>query len=337
MKNILPTSYQNQKKYSFLKDFTYSNILIKNCGFDETFLSLIHDYLFVLNKNSLTISSNNNNKIDSTNSALHLQGEEEEIEIEKECNNKKRKISQDSEEKESSEIEELIFHNLDNNNNNHNTLFFNKYTNNVSNNKNNNNNFSLDELVIDDIESKQNQINQIIKAYRSKHKSKNLRLYEINSINAKEKNKHKLFHKCVYPGCNRTFSSSGWLKAHFKEHLNQVHNSIYSKIFEKFIYRDQQLQLKQMTMIKNNNFILENNEPIVNSCNDNVNQNLLGIKTSRGKNKEELNNNKGNIIINNNNNSTFISTTNNFINNSNDNNNNKNGQLYILHDNKDKI
>ena len=61
------------------------------------------------------------------------------------------------------------------------------------------------------------------------------KFYEINSITMKENNKFKLYHKCCYPGCNRTFSSSGWLKAHLKGHLKQIHNSNYCKLFEKYL------------------------------------------------------------------------------------------------------
>ena len=68
--------------------------------------------------------------------------------------------------------------------------------------------------------------------------TKFFKIYDTNSINIQGKIKYKLFHKCCYPGCNRTFSSSGWLKAHFKEHLKQIHNSQFSLLFKKFIYNE---------------------------------------------------------------------------------------------------
>ena len=64
--------------------------------------------------------------------------------------------------------------------------------------------------------------NYLFKAYKSKLKKKYSKLYELNSINLQEKNKFKLFHKCCYPGCTRTFSSSGWLKSHLNKHLKNI-------------------------------------------------------------------------------------------------------------------
>ena len=80
--------------------------------------------------------------------------------------------------------------------------------------------------------------NYLIKAYKSKLKKKYSKLYEINSINLEEKNKFKLFHKCCYPGCERTFSSSGWLKAHLDKHLKKIHNSKYCKLFENYLLNE---------------------------------------------------------------------------------------------------
>ena len=104
-------------------------------------------------------------------------------------------------------------------------------------------------------------------------KKKYSKLYEINSIELKEKNKYKIYHKCCYPGCSRTFSSSGWLKAHLKDHLKQIHNSKYCKLFEKFILNE------KIKSIKNNNFyninnIINNSNNLENNCNINLNSDI---------------------------------------------------------------
>ena len=112
----------------------------------------------------------------------------------------------------------------------------------------------------------------IINAYKSKHKNKYIKFYEINSVMMNEKNKYRLYHKCCYPNCNRTFSSSGWLKAHLKEHLKQIHNSKYCKLFEKVILNEK-IQLNKINkknlyfsnnLIKSNIDLLNNNQNINN-------------------------------------------------------------------------
>ena len=97
--------------------------------------------------------------------------------------------------------------------------------------------------------------NKLINTYKSKIRTKFLKIYDTNSINIQGKIKYKLFHKCCYPGCNRTFSSSGWLKAHFKEHLKQIHNSRFSLLFKKYIYNQQMNKINN----KNNNCNHEKN------------------------------------------------------------------------------
>lgn len=71
-----------------------------------------------------------------------------------------------------------------------------------------------------------------VKAYRSKLKSKFYSIYEKNSKWLKEKNKHKIFHRCNYPRCNRTFASSGWLRAHFNSHLEEIRKEKFSTLFD---------------------------------------------------------------------------------------------------------
>lgn len=78
---------------------------------------------------------------------------------------------------------------------------------------------------------------QVIKAYKSRHKSKFYKIYELNSVINKEKNKFRLFHKCNYPHCGRTFASAGWLKSHFADHLKVVSNHRFNVLFDKYIKR----------------------------------------------------------------------------------------------------
>ena len=94
-----------------------------------------------------------------------------------------------------------------------------------------------------------------IKSYKSKYKNKYQDIYENNSIIFKNKNKYKLYHKCSYPGCNRTYTYSGWLKAHYKVHLKEIHESAYCKLFEKYKL-EQNLNEMQKKLNKsfNNNY-----------------------------------------------------------------------------------
>lgn len=76
---------------------------------------------------------------------------------------------------------------------------------------------------------------QIIKAYKSKHKSKFYQIYQHNSQQTRSIHQYKMFHKCNFPHCNRTFSSSGWLKAHFDEHLKEMNNAPFNILFDLYI------------------------------------------------------------------------------------------------------
>ena len=81
----------------------------------------------------------------------------------------------------------------------------------------------------------QTQSKTIIKAYKSKLKTKFKEIYESNSKLYEDKTKYKIYHKCCYPHCGRTFSSAGWLKAHFDEHLKEISQSQFNKLFDKYI------------------------------------------------------------------------------------------------------
>lgn len=90
--------------------------------------------------------------------------------------------------------------------------------------------------IIDNINSTTRQ-KLAVKAYKSKLKTKFYQVYEKNSEWLKEKNKYKLFHKCNYPRCNRTFASSGWLKAHFSSHIDEIKKDKFNILFEEIILK----------------------------------------------------------------------------------------------------
>ena len=92
-------------------------------------------------------------------------------------------------------------------------------------------------------ESKEAKV--IIKAYRSKLKTKFYKIYESNSEFYKEKNKFKIFHKCNFPGCSRTFASAGWLKSHFNDHLGEIKMNKFNIEFERSLLKCQHFNLLQ--------------------------------------------------------------------------------------------
>jgi len=81
----------------------------------------------------------------------------------------------------------------------------------------------------------QKEAKVIVKAYRSKLKSKHHEIYKKNSQEFTEKIKHKIFHKCNFPGCSRTFASAGWLKSHFSEHDKEILDFKFNKLFENYM------------------------------------------------------------------------------------------------------
>ena len=89
----------------------------------------------------------------------------------------------------------------------------------------------LDRIFKEMNENKEAKV--IIKAYKSKLKTKFYKVYESNSEFYKEKNKFKIFHKCNFPGCTRTFASAGWLKSHFNEHLQDIKLNKFNIEFER--------------------------------------------------------------------------------------------------------
>ena len=232
-----------------------SKTLLKNCGFSPNFF-------YDLEQNALALEKCNIKKIKSANDIILLENQEEKI---------KQKKIYEAEDK-------------DNFNKKYNEMKNNLYLNYFPN-SNSNNHFSS-YTTIPSQEGLNKNINEInnqkgkyaINAYKSKHKKKYTKLHEINSIALEEKNRYKLYHKCCYPDCNRTFSSSGWLKAHLKEHLKDIHNSKYNKLFEKFVINEKIREInKKKTNFYYNNVMVESNFDLSNN-----NQN---INTDNTKNK----------------------------------------------------
>jgi len=206
-----------------------SNTLLKNCGFSPDFFSTISQNIFLFGKNN-----ENFKKIRSENDMISLQ-------MKRRRENFERKKIYEAEDKDFFKKmyeNNLTFSNASQNNSFNSLYDFSAFTTIPS-------QECLDKINKKSCEKiKNNNNNYLIKAYRSKLKKKYSRLYEINSINLEEKNKFKLFHKCCYPGCNRTFSSSGWLKAHLDKHLKKIHNGKYSKMFETILL-DKQIENMQ--------------------------------------------------------------------------------------------
>ena len=61
-------------------------------------------------------------------------------------------------------------------------------------------------------------------------------VYENKTLLKNGKHLYKLIHHCPYPGCNRKFTSSGWLRAHFGEHLKEIKKKRFNVLFDKLIH-----------------------------------------------------------------------------------------------------
>jgi hypothetical protein len=219
-----------------------SNILLTNCGFSPDFFNKLDQNIFLL------LEKNNIKKIKSENDIISLRINEEKVPLKK---------AYEAEDKETYKKKlDMI-----NKNKVYSGCYLSSYTTMPSQDNLNKNN--------SEIIKKNNNNNYIVKAYKSKLKKKYNHLYEINSIDLENKNKAKLYHKCCYPGCNRTFSSSGWLKAHLKYHLKQIHNSKYCKLFESYI-----LNKNAEKMGKKNNLFFIQNKSVNNLSNSSKNDNV---------------------------------------------------------------
>ena len=213
-----------------------SNNLFLNFGFSPKFFSEIKDEIYVIEKNPMR-------KISSANAVSVLP-------IEEQISQKKIYEAEDKELYQQQEEDNWSDLNRNDNLNSQDKLKIENNSNSIfspisiNNNDNDNNfrlfsNFSQCQIVnLTKIIHEMNQSNEnrkVIKAYKSKLKSKFYRIYEINSKDYLEKVKYKLFHKCCFPNCGRTFSSSGWLKAHFEEHMKDLKKNSFNILFEKYI------------------------------------------------------------------------------------------------------
>ena len=227
--NMNPPKAKNQNSR---EDRQYSTTLMKNCGFDPIFFNDIQKYVYVYEKNPMK-------KVYSSNAVLAIPINE--VELPNKKNSKKTYVTEDKESYEQEELNKILDNNI---------LCINPKNQNQSPVPNKNKRMSAFQenphlnSLLQNINNDVINNNKLISTYKSRIRTKFLKIYDTNSINIQGKIKYKLFHKCCYPGCNRTFSSSGWLKAHFKEHLKQIHNSQFSLLFKKFIYND----------VENNNY-----------------------------------------------------------------------------------
>lgn len=213
------------KKEKNIEDANYSTTLMKNCGFDPIFFNNIKKYIYVYEKNPMK-------KVYSSNAVLAIPINEEEPLIKK--NWKKSYVAEDKESYELEELNKILDNNI---------LCINPKNQNQSQILNSKRMSAFQETphfnsLLQNINNDVINNNKLINSYKSKLNTKFYKICDTNSLNIQGKIKYKLFHKCCYPGCNRTFSSSGWLKAHFKEHLKQIHNSQFSLLFKKFIYNE---------------------------------------------------------------------------------------------------
>ena len=260
-----------------------SKILLTNCGFPLDFFNKF--------ENNILIIQNSIKKTKSENDIISLQKKEEEF------NQKKIYEAEDKEfyNKNSDNFKKDIYINSNFNSSNYNISSCTT--------------FHSPEYLFKDNNSeiiKKNN-NYIIKAYKSKLKKKYSKFYEINSNSLKEKNKYKLYHKCCYPGCNRTFSSSGWLKAHLKYHLKQIHNSKYCKLFDNYILNEKiKKYSKQNNLLnyKKNNVNIINNNIINNYQSKNINifNSFFDTEFNFPKPPKTFFNNENNTNLNDNNN-----------------------------------
>ena len=107
----------------------------------------------------------------------------------------------------------------------------------LSGNKDISNCFYIDNLIkiqnaTKNINNEVENHDKIIKAYRSNLKMKHIQTYLENSRVTEEINRIKIYHKCNFYDCRRTFSSSGWLSSHLEEHLKEINKHSFNVEFE---------------------------------------------------------------------------------------------------------
>jgi hypothetical protein len=219
-----------------------SNDLYLNFGFSPNFFSEIKEEIYIIEKNPMR-------KIFSANAVLNIPIEEQ-IEKKKIYDAEDKELYNQQEEDYCFDLNkndnlslnfgEKITLNDNNNQYYSNSIFFPFNTeNNIFSNFSQNQIMNLNKIIEEMNKSYENR--KVIKAYKSKLKSKFYKIYEFNSKDYLEKVKYKLFHKCCFPNCGRTFSSSGWLKAHFEEHIKDLKKNKFNILFEKFIRNNKNL------------------------------------------------------------------------------------------------
>ncbi len=219
-----------------------SNDLYLNFGFSPNFFSEIKEEIYIIEKNPMR-------KIFSANAVLNIPIEEQ-IEKKKIYDAEDKELYNQQEEDYCFDLNkndnlllnfgEKIILNDNNNQYYSNSIFFPFNTeNNIFSNFSQNQIMNLNKIIEEMNKSYENR--KVIKAYKSKLKSKFYKIYEFNSKDYLEKVKYKLFHKCCFPNCGRTFSSSGWLKAHFEEHIKDLKKNKFNILFEKFIRNNKNL------------------------------------------------------------------------------------------------
>ena len=212
-----------------------SNNLFLNFGFSPNFFSEIKEEIYIIERNPMR-------KISSANavSALPI---EEQISQKKIYEAEDKELYQQEEEDNWSDLNKNDNINSKEKIKQTNSVFSPFSFNFIDNNIGIFSSYSQSQIVnLTKIIQEMNQNNEkrkVIKAYKSKLKSKFYRIYESNSKDYLEKVKYKLFHKCCFPNCGRTFSSSGWLKAHFEEHIKDLKKNSFNILFEKFIRNNQ--------------------------------------------------------------------------------------------------
>ena len=234
MNNFTSPIKNNSISHNYKK---YPTFLMKNCGLDPSIFNDMQKFIYVFEKNPMK-------KVFSSNAVASIPIIDEDL-----IKNKHKK-SYEVEDKETYEKQELnkildngvYIMNLKNqsqmslnNNINKRTSAFEEHP--------------QFDFLIQNINNSFVNPNSLINSYNMKNNSKFSKVCDINSLNDKGKLKYKLFHKCCFPGCNRTFSSSGWLKAHFKDHLKQLEKSKFSELFKKFIYKGNHLKKTDKTKI----------------------------------------------------------------------------------------
>ena len=215
-----PLIYNNR---NIITNNYYSQKLLENCGFPANFFELIENFPTkdVLSKTELKAINNPNksHRLDENEISSSILIEEfGEHEIKKKFNEKEKLLEINSKNKLINQLKR-----------------------------------KKDIIQNDEEALTKDDSNLAVKSYKSKYKNKFKDIYENNSILLQNKNKYKLYHKCCYPGCNRTFTYSGWLKAHYKKHLNEIQKGAYCRLFEKYKLENEYNLLRNINKSHNNN------------------------------------------------------------------------------------